>query len=228
MIRSLPWDSKFFNKKIGEAKVDSFNHELLNSNDFELMYIKSEKDFNFQIQNFKHTFTQKKYIFRKILKNKDPDHQVNSQILLLNSNIGNKKLYKLAIESGLFSRFKLDPCFNKFDYSRLYKKWIDNSLHHKIADTVLIYKHKNEIQGLITYNHESNYASIGLISVAPKVQGEGIGSKLICSVENNLFNLNIKELCVETQAENTIACEFYIKLGFTFSSSYYIKHFWKK
>ena len=144
-----------------------------------------------------------------------------------NTNASKEQIYKLAFESGKFSRFKLDNNFQQNEFEALYKIWVDNSFSKEIADEILVYKEQSAILGFITYKIIENYAIIGLLGVCYEQQGKGIGRKLLEAVENVLSDKQIKELRIPTQLQNEQACGFYTKLGYNIIEETTIKHYWK-
>ena len=136
-------------------------------------------------------------------------------------------LLELAIQSGEFSRFKIDKRieFNKF--KELYKIWITNSIQKKNAKEVFIFK-ENEILGFVAVGEKNNRADIGLIAVNQFGRGRGIGSKLMSSAENWAIDQNYKEIQVVTQDDNKSACQFYEKHSYKKSKVEFIYHFWLK
>lgn len=225
-IKILAWDSLFFKKKIGVIEVGEEIGIFSDIESFDLLYVKQIADKFIEIENFRPTYTETKVIFsKKISKN---NNHLNSFILsAFDTDVNKKQIYKLAFESGKFSRFKLDDNFGKREFEALYKTWVDNSFAKEFADAFLVYKEKNSILGFITYKITYNYATIGLFGVCAKHQGKGIGSVLLLAVENELSNNQIKELRIPTQLQNEQACGFYTKLGYNIVKEITIKHYWK-
>ena len=224
MIKFLEWDSSFFNKKIGIVEFDDYQ-ESLGLNDFDLIYLKQDKDISFEIDNFINTHTETKIVFsKKINKSKCTSSDVFS---LFETAYKKTELYELAFESGKYSRFNLDKNFSMDEFQSFYKKWIDNSLNKDFTNEILVYKYENSVKGFVTYKTSDNYATIGLFAVHSELQGNGIGRKLLEVVENNLYKSGISELRIPTQLQNEPACGFYTKSGYSILEKYIIKHYWK-
>ncbi len=225
MINKLDWDSDFFEIEVGELIYEN-NSNVENSNDFGLLYIKSNQQFNVEINGFVNNFHETKIVFSKnIIQN-----NLNStNIISINQiDFNVTEIYDLAYESGKYSRFFLDKNFKKNKFLELYQKWVDNSISGQFANDVLIYQERNQIMGFVTYKTKNNEATIGLIAVSPNHQGKGIGGKLLHFVENELFQKNIKTLLIPTQENNLAACNFYKKQGYQVHEITFIKHYWKK
>jgi dTDP-4-amino-4,6-dideoxy-D-galactose acyltransferase len=225
-VKVLDWDSRFFNKKIAVIEIKEGIEIYSDIESFDLLYVKQIEDKYFEIKDFKQNYAETIVVFSKsISKNRIP---LNNFIFsAFDTNPNKEQIYKLAFESGKFSRFKLDNNFKQHEFEALYKTWVDNSFSKEFADAILVYKEKNIILGFITYKIIGDNAIIGLLGVCDKHQGEGIGRALLVEVENELSNKQIKELRIPTQLQNKQACGFYAKLGYNIIEKTIVKHYWK-
>ena len=225
MIKHLDWDSNFFIKKIGllELSNDCDFSEI--QNDFDLIYVVSDKDIPVEITDFKQSYSENKIVFSKKIVAKNDAKDANVCLELRGSS--REEIYELAFESGKCSRFKLDTHFDQREFENLYKRWVDNSFNKEFADAVLVYKEQNKILGFVTYKVWDKHATIGLIGVCSKHQGKGIGKKLIQCVEIELANKGVNELRIPTQLQNEMACRFYSKMGYEIIENKILKHYWK-
>jgi len=225
-VKTLEWDSRFFNKNIGVIEADEEIGNFSDIERFDLLYIKQKEDKPIVIADFMQTYAETKIIFSKSISkyNKTINSNVYSAFDIA---INKEQIYTLAFESGKFSRFKLDNNFKQQEFEALYRTWVDNSFTKEFADAILVYKEKNSILGFITYKILDDYAIIGLLGVSDKHQGKGIGSALLVAVENELSKKQIKELRIPTQLQNKQACAFYTKYGYHIIENTIIKHFWK-
>ena len=235
MIQHLEWDSKFFGLRIFKVNIDTkktspsefkiIKSRLneLNADCAYLMLNEIDKDWSsfFYEQNVK--CLDEKIVFQKQLQNikpKTPDLNIESYESNLNSD-----LRMLGLESGKYSRFKLDEKLrNKFE--SLYDAWLENSLNRSIADSFLIYKKENQILGMITGKCHDDVATIGLFATHPNFQRQGVGKSLISMAEFSFQSKNIKTIQVATQSANIQACNFYRKCGYEILSITPIYHFW--
>jgi len=228
MITKLEWDSEFFEIEIGEFLYEEKNKAkfiLPSATVFDLLYVKSDEDFELDITNFKNEFSETKVVFIKKLEAFQPQNE--PIFSLTNTNYLLNDIYELAYESGKYSRFKLDKKFQNHKFESLYQKWIDNSISRVFAEDLLIYQENDQIMGMVTYKVKENTATIGLIAIKPDFQGKGIGAKLLNYVENILFKQNINKLQIPTQQTNEAACKFYIKQNYKVHQTTFIKHYWK-
>lgn len=227
-LHPLKWDSTFFNLKIGKISDIESLPSAQEIKEYDLIYIEQLNDKKIKKKAaalFNIDYTDKKINFLKILKKdtQEPDKNIKEY----NSKTANKKLIDLAIQSGVFSRFKLDSHFSDEGYKKLYIQWIKNSVKKKSADLVLVYGDARKPEGFITLLFKEQLAQIGLIAVDSEHQKKGIGKALISAVEYYAKKNNCTKLQVVTQAENKNACHFYEKRGFKNESVIYTHHHWK-
>ena len=224
MIKTLEWDSDFFGIKVGELFLDS-DLKIDQPLDYDLIYVKSNSEFNLSIDNYINTFGETKILFTKELKALySPKKEIKS---ISETDFDINQIYELAYESGKHSRFKLDKKIGIEKFKKLYKTWVDNSINYKFATDVLLYKIESIVAGFVTYKIESEIATIGLIAVSEIYQGQGIGKNLLQEVENRLVQKKIKQLYIPTQLENIQACNFYKKNDYHIIESKNIKHYWR-
>ena len=135
----------------------------------------------------------------------------------------------LALESGRFSRFRLDPRIGETRWQELYRLWIRNSLAGRMADAVFVRRRDGAITGFVTVKREaSNQARIGLIGVDAAERGAGVGTELVAAARQWAAGEKLKDLWVATQRANRGACQFYTSRGFTLTSETDIYHLWTR
>jgi dTDP-4-amino-4,6-dideoxy-D-galactose acyltransferase len=225
-VKVLEWDSNFFNKKIGVIEIEEEIEILLDFEGLDLIYVKQIENEHFEAKGFKEAYADTKVVFSKSIS-KSNNLLKGFIFSAFDTDINREQIYKLAYESGKFSRFKLDNNFQKHEFEALYKRWVDNSFSKEYADAILVYKDNSAILGFITYKIFKDYATIGLIAVCVTHQGKGIGRALLKAVENELANTFVKELRIPTQLQNEHACGFYTKLGYNIIEKTIIKHYWR-
>lgn len=219
----LNWDSDFF--KINIWKITSENILDINGISFDngLTYFFS-KD---QISEFDPYLKDVKITYRK----KIPTNTIHvyDQCIhsIFNKNIISDQLLNLTYQSGEYSRFNKDLNLPQRKFFELYKLWISNSVKGILSDEVLVYEVNEDIVGFITMKNINSVCKIGLIAVDTTKRGMGIGKKLMNAVDLWAFKNNCKEVVVETQEENLVACNFYEKLDFVINKKDYIYHIWK-
>ena len=228
-IRSLPWDSDFFGLRIGRVDLqtvgDAIDLKKQQENlkqQFDLLYI-------FDPNNVGFSANGARLMDEKILYSKpcEPRKQF-PEISFYKDAQPNEDLYRLALVSGGYSRFKLDERLPKGCYERLYTRWIENACPKNGTNKqILIYPDaQGTAKGMITIDHTGELGHIGLVAVDTDAQHQGIGGKIMSTLDGYLFERGIKTLEVPTQKANTDACRWYEKNGFTIQSVTPIYHWW--
>ncbi|MFQ3578796.1 MAG: GNAT family N-acetyltransferase, partial [Bacteroidales bacterium] len=161
--------------------------------------------------------------FKKFQKN---DTVIDNNIIDFEESFPDSEMIQLSIDSGVFSRYKIDKNFERKKFEEFFTLWIVNSVNKTFADKVFVYKKNRKTLGLVTVKIKNKLGNIGIIAVNSETRGLGIGSKLIQKVQEYLLINSINELEVVTQKANNMACKFYIKNGFTINNIVNIYHVW--
>jgi dTDP-4-amino-4,6-dideoxy-D-galactose acyltransferase len=135
-------------------------------------------------------------------------------------------LEALALASGHLSRFRLDPEVPDHVFANLYLQWIRRSVRKEIADVVLVANEGESLAGMVTSAIDGNIGNIGLIAVAERYQGRGIGRRLLVAAEAFCTVRKCKWLHVVTQGANESACALYTSQGFALAEEYAVYHIW--
>ena len=225
-VQKLDWDSDFFGYKVGKAVVNNANDNFLEKvrkevHDFDLCYVYS----TYQSFSDLDIFKDEKVIFEISLKSFVFTKQASSVIPYSKEDFTH--LILLTFQSGEFSRFRLDPRFNNYEFERLYFEWLLKSVRKVIADEVLVYKNEMQIVGFVTMVKKQDFLEIGLIAIDPKYRGIGIGSLLLAGVFDYALSHQINRVTVSTQRRNVKAIDFYKKNSFREVESIFICHVWK-
>lgn len=221
----LPWDSEFFGMRI--ARVDVATQEDVRALDsvdksqWNLIYIFSRPDIDIHQNGV--LLVDQKVIYEKAVGMVCEDYQ---EIYRFQGEQPSDKLYGLAIQSGLYSRYKTDENFPEDSFERLYRRWIEQSVSGNMADVVLCHGVGKNMDGMLTLKINELVGQIGLVAVDEKSRGNGIGSRLIQSSEFFLSQNGIKKLEVATQLTNRGACHYYQKNGFYQKSITNVYHWW--
>ena len=228
-IRTLQWDSDFFGLRIGRADILSTEDSLFLAarreelkQQFELLYVFDPNNIGFNANGAR-------LVDEKILYSKpcEPRKQYND-IVFFKQVKPTEDLYRLALVSGGYSRFKLDERLPQGSYERLYTRWIENACPKEGTNKqILTYLDTNSIaKGMITIDYQGELGHIGLVAVDTDCQHQGIGGKIMSTLDGYLFDLGVKTLEVPTQKANIDACCWYEKNGFTIQSVLPIYHWW--
>src|SRR6476661_85809 len=138
-------------------------------------------------------------------------------------------LESLALQSGEYSRFRLDPNFAPPVYAELYGLWLHNSLSHEFAREVLVFEsgtHAKDELGFITLGIKQGRVDIGLLAVDEQARGQRIGQQLVQAAQQRAASWGFRQLQVVTQLDNERACRFYRNCGFREETVEHIYHVW--
>lgn len=136
------------------------------------------------------------------------------------------ELEELAVQAGIFSRFKVDPRIPDGRFVDLYKLWINNSVNKTIADAVLVVRKEGKAVGMVTVGRKSGRADIGLIAVDASMRGRSLGLTLVRAAQDWALKNGFEAAQVVTQGENLSACRLYEKCGYRVDKVEHIYHFW--
>jgi len=135
-------------------------------------------------------------------------------------------LRRLARESGRFSRFRTDARIAPGVFESIYDAWIRRSVHHEIADNVLVAKIRTRILGLVTVKASADRGEIGLLSVDATARGRGIGRALVAAAHASMVGRGCSHAVVATQRANRQACALYESTGYAVQRIERVYHLW--
>ncbi len=141
-------------------------------------------------------------------------------------------LIALALQSGVWSRFRIDTNIPRGVFEKMFTAWITNSVNHSLADDVFIARdiNTNEDIGMITLKLVGDVTHIGLLAVQENRRKQGIAKMLLTRAvlwanEHCHWN-SAASLSVVTQGSNTAATSVYSRFGFHISKVQHIYHAW--
>lgn len=130
---------------------------------------------------------------------------------------------RLAGSAFRFSRFHLDPGFQKEVADTIKAEWARNFFRGLRGKHLLVAETEGHVVGfLLLLNPSPGDYVIDLVGVASEYRGRGIGQTLLSSLWNHLSDCN--RVIVGTQVANTDSLRLYEKLGFRITRSEYIFH----
>ncbi len=231
----LDWDSDFFGYKIAavnasELKLNRLNEILsrLKENHFKLVYGFVSPEDKISNESFKQTsglLVDEKVTYFIRIDHEDP-LLLSESIVPYDLNFASDKLKSLVLQSGIYSRFKIDPNFRNKEYEKLYTEWIEKSVNKSLAKEVLVYVEDKEVLGFVTLGLRGDTGYIGLLAVDENQRGKAIGKKLVNAVMLYFQKTGVTDLEVVTQKANNIACRFYESCGFDIKKIVNIYHIW--
>lgn len=232
MIQKLEWDSDFLDKKVAKWQIlnDSqpTSEEISqNLQDYDLIYLLS----NQPLRRLKDNCVDVKTTYAKNIDLNAPikDPSCIKSVPFDKSIHDEKELLKVVLESGKYSRFKLDKKFPDGKFEELYYRWMLNGIkENQGSQTLMIIGSDNNIDGFIQIKVVPKVkVSIELIAVAPHARGKGIASLLLKDSTTIAQSNNISILEVVTQDQNIAATKLYLKNNFKLQKREYIYHLWK-
>lgn len=229
MVGRLQWDSDFFGLRIGRTDIASneewrmLQQEAISlRKQYDLIYVFFDMELPTDTNGMRLVDT--KTIYAKSI---DSSTIMPATVEHYQESLPNADLYRLALVSGVYSRFRLDDSLPIDSYERMYRCWMERSVDGTMADLVFVHRADNQIDGMITLKIDNDIAHIGLVAVDEGAQGKGIGTMLIKSVEAYLqSNTKVRHLKVATQWANKPACHLYEKNGFFVEEKTNIYHWW--
>lgn len=136
------------------------------------------------------------------------------------------ELEALALQSGLYSRFRTDPRITEQQFEKVYKLWMLNSTRKLIADKILVIKIQQKIVGMATLGEKNGRGDIGLLAVAEDCRGKGYGAKLVQAAQYVFKQKGYQWSQVVTQGDNDPACRLYQHCGYEIEKVENFYHFW--
>lgn len=135
-------------------------------------------------------------------------------------------LRELAAASHGSSRFYADGRFPKALCDEMFATWIERSCTGW-ADTVQVAEVDGRASGYTTgHVRENGRGEIGLVSVDPRAQGHGFGSKLVAASLQVLRDRGVTSTTVVTQGRNIGAQRLYQGQGFRTQRVQTWHHLW--
>lgn len=232
-FKSLDWDSSFFGISTGMITCQNLTadeiHKILEKmkiDGYRLVYYPAVHKIEATLlDRYKGVLADEKITFIKTL-GKLSVQNTDAHIISYDQSNVSPELLDLAWESGIYSRFNIDPHFKNNEFRQLYKIWIERSVSREIAKDVLVYMDESRIGGMITLGEKNNKGDIGLVAVAESSRGKGIGKKLMAAAENAFQDMGYHEVQVVTQGINAPAMNLYQSCGYTINERLFYYHFW--
>jgi dTDP-4-amino-4,6-dideoxy-D-galactose acyltransferase len=233
----LEWDSTFFgfrvakilSKSLSQQQLEKYLSEL-KKKQARLIYLAVPEDdelSNSSAIALNGLLVDRKITYQASLNELDVTGILNGVKTRIYSGPLNKELESLALLSGKFSRYNVDPDFPKELFAKLYIRWMINSLSKEIADVVMVAEENSRIIGMATVKKVTDeMAQLGIVAVAPEAEGHGIGSLIVKSTQEWARSHGCRYERVITQFANEGAKRLYNKCGFNQLMIENFYHFW--
>jgi dTDP-4-amino-4,6-dideoxy-D-galactose acyltransferase len=135
-------------------------------------------------------------------------------------------LDNLAIQSGICSRYKVDPNIPAEHFEKLYKLWILKSVNRTLAENVFVSMDGEKIVGMVTVGMKNGRGDIGLVAIHESMRGKNVGVKLTRAAQKWAVGKGCRYAQVVTQGNNLAACKLYEKCGYRVESIVNFYHIW--
>jgi len=157
---------------------------------------------------------------KNILEKKDKPKNVE----IYNALQRNNQIVEMA--EFKFSRFIEDPELAKRGGPQVYRQWVINSFGDVRKYFALSKNNNGQVDGFLLHSYKDNVCVVELIAVSENNQHKGIGTSLFSAIEYEAYKLGCDEIKVGTQIRNTVAINFYHKLGCKQVGCHQIYHLW--
>lgn len=231
----LKWDSDFFGVKVAIIKQCQLNiqnlydiiHELKDLQVKIVYWSSSLKHDDVDVNKLSGKLVDLKTTFSIDLKCLDQIEFIsNNNVELFTASMSVDALNNLAIQSGEYSRFAIDPNIPREKVVELYEIWIKKSICKKIAKEILIIRVDDCIAGMVTLGEKNGCGNIGLLAVDKRFRGKQYGEELVRAAQRWFAGHGYKHVHVVTQGKNIPACKLYMKCGYSVEKIEYFYHFW--
>jgi dTDP-4-amino-4,6-dideoxy-D-galactose acyltransferase len=234
----LDWDSSFFGFRVARINPKTLNAtalkkiiEQLREHEVTLAYWSPDcSDTEAQAAGYSADgcLADKKITYvSELSKLLESPVRGSGQAIEYEGDANNLELEELAIQSGIYSRFKIDPMFPDAKFRELYRTWMRKSISGELADAVFVIPRTDgKIIGMVTVGHTNGRGQIGLIAVAPGERGKGYGRILMGTAHKFLKSSRYEYSQVVTQMENVSACRLYEICGYQAEKCENVFHFW--
>ncbi|MDR2115404.1 MAG: GNAT family N-acetyltransferase [Planctomycetaceae bacterium] len=236
------WDSRFFGFPIGNIDIPSgYSHELLEQSlqtareRFRLICITLHENGpeELLIHNVLCPCYDRKIVFKKLIGDNIPP--IDSHVRSYTSSFCSPMLERLAIQSGMRTRFKNDPELSAH-YEQLFLTWINYAVTKELADSIWTWYEAGQHIGLATIRCAKRIhpetgeiereGRIGLFSVDSKHRHRGIGAGLFSACDFWCSSLSIPSSSIVTQRDNTAMIALCQKTGFEIKREESVYHYW--
>lgn len=235
IFTELDWDSGYFDVKSGRIdlykEIDESEKRLaiqfMNEFDFVSIHNHSNNSKN-NIWIGKETTAFLTDMNIQFLKKPQKNNWLDPNTVITNKLKYDSEIVESSKKSFTYSRFFNDTNFPCEKSKKIYTKWIESSFDKDNKYFIVTKDNNGNFQGVVLFSiSNEKTAVIELIFILEKYRNEGIGSRLLMSLENFTIQNNIDIINVGTQIDNITAIQFYNKHNFKYKNCTSIYHIWK-
>jgi dTDP-4-amino-4,6-dideoxy-D-galactose acyltransferase len=231
----LEWDSQFFGRRIARTLISRLTDKSVSQLESWCRFHRIDCVYFLADSSDKYTMMlAQKNMFNFVDARVTLDlhvlagHADNSSVFTMRNAIEGDipELRALAGSCHRDSRFYHDENFPDHLCDELYRTWIEKSCRGW-AKKVLVAGAAGVIDGYLTCHlMNSGIGQIGLVGVADKAKGKGIGTSLVSHAVRWFAQEGAMNVSVVTQARNVSAQRLYQKCGFATRSVEFWFHRW--
>ncbi len=230
----LDWDSRFFERRIARVNRHRLDEAELSevltwckTNRIDCLYFLADSDDAqtsplAERNGFLHTDVR--LTFERTFTENFPVPLRADSVRLARE--GDLEVLKAIARTGhRDTRFYFDQHFERAKCDLLYETWIENSFSG-FAQAVLVAEVNAEAVGYITCSLRGVESQIGLVGIADKYQGMGLGKQLVEGFLAWSLEQGARRATVVTQGRNVRAQRLYQRNGFVTASCQLWYHWW--
>ncbi len=225
MIQQLSWDTRFFGYPVGLTQIsapDQLQGFEAAAPEYKLVYIFADQPLSKLPEQV--IPVDVKVVWSLPLAKGAAQAVAPDFPIIRYKGKASPALMELALESGVCSRFRLDPRLTHGEFKKIYSQWLQNAL---LKGQVFVAKDGADIMGMITMEYQNGKAKIGLVAVAEPYRGRGIAKALVQKCAEVAADAGCTHLFNPTQAHNQPAMRCYSGLGFLETERKYVYHYWR-
>jgi len=230
----LEWDSRFFERRIARVNGHRLDQADLSevltwckTNRIDCLYLLADSD-DAQTSSlaerngFLHTDVR--LTFERAFRESTPVAPPGDNVRL--AQLGDLGALKAIARTGhRDTRFYFDLHFERAKCNLLYETWIENSFNG-FAQAVLVAQVNGTAVGYLTCSLRGVESQVGLVGVADKYQGMGLGKQLVVGFLAWSVEQGAQRATVVTQGRNVSAQRLYQRMGFLTASVQLWYHRW--
>ena len=230
----LDWDSRFFERRIARVSGHRLDEARLSelvawckANRIDCLYFLADSDdAETSALAWRNAFlhTDVRLTFERTLAGSTPVTAPGDNVRL--ARPGDLGVLRAIARTGhRDTRFYFDPHFERAKCDLLYETWIEKSFSG-FAQAVLVAEVNGGAVGYITCSLQGVESQIGLVGVADKYQGMGLGKQLVEGFLAWSVEQGARRATVVTQGRNLRAQRLYQRMDFLTASFQLWYHRW--
>jgi len=237
LVERLAWDSDFFGREIGRARVGRLDTTVANrlvgeavAAGLECVYIVAgADDLGTQLvaEAMGFHLVDVRVVFDRAAAAPLPAYEGEGFLIEPARADELTRLEELAVPVSRMSRYAFDPRFPAADTERLYRVWIRNAMSG-FADVVLVAREQpgGEALGFLCCKMHGELCDLQLAGVDERQRQRKVGRALFAAGVDWARTHGATRVQIVTQARNVVAQRLFQQLGFLTSEVRLCYHLW--